>query len=133
MMTTSDLPSCVEPYLDSFEQSFAAANYTPGTLRNYRNLVQRLVRLLDMEGIKLSALTPDLADRVARETPAGSKSTIRFHNLARRFAQHLVDLGVAPPPRLTEAQIARAALLTDYEAYLAKQRGLSPPRPLPAR
>lgn len=125
-MTTSDLPSCVEPYLDSFEQSFAAANYTPGTLRNYRNLVQRLVRLLDMEGIKLSALTPDLADRVARETPAGSKSTIRFHNLARRFAQHLVDLGVAPPPRLTEAQIARAALLTDYEAYLAKQRGLSP-------
>src|SRR5271166_3385782 len=32
MMTTSDLPSCVEPYLDSFEQSFAAANYTRGTL-----------------------------------------------------------------------------------------------------
>jgi integrase/recombinase XerD len=53
MMNTNDLPSCVEPYLDSFEQSFAAANYKPGTLKNYRNLVQRFGRLMDAEGIEL--------------------------------------------------------------------------------
>lgn len=125
-MTTSDLPSCVEPYLDSFEQSFAASNYTPGTLKNYRNLVRRLGRLMDAEGIEPSLLTPDLADRVARAVQVGSKSTIRFHSLARRFAQHLVDLGAAPPPALTEAQIMRAELLAGYESYLIKQRGLSP-------
>ena len=56
----------------------------------------------------------------------GSKSTVRFHNLARRFAQHLIDIGVAAPAQLTQAQIARATLLADYEAYLIKQRGLSP-------
>ena len=66
-MTTSDLPSCAEPHLDSFEQSFAAANYTRGTLKNYRSLVRRLGRLLDAEGIRPATLTPDLADRVARE------------------------------------------------------------------
>jgi integrase/recombinase XerD len=63
---------------------------------------------------------------VARQAPVGSKSTIRLYNLARRFVQHLLDLGVAPPQPLTEAQIARGALLTDSEAYLIKQRGLSP-------
>jgi integrase/recombinase XerD len=126
MMTTSDLPSCAEPHLDSFEQSFAAANYTRGTLKNYRSLVRRLGRLLDAEGIRPATLTPDLADRVAREALVGSKSTIRFHNLARRFAQHLIDIGVAAPAQLTQAQIARAELLADYEAYLIKQRGLSP-------
>jgi integrase/recombinase XerD len=74
-MTTSDLPSCAEPHLDSFEQSFAAANYTRGTLKNYRSLVRRLGRLLDAEGIRPATLTPDLADRVAREAFVGSKST----------------------------------------------------------
>jgi hypothetical protein len=43
-----------------------------------------------------------------------------------RFAEHLVDIGVAQPVPLTAAQIARAAMLADYEAYLVKQRGLSP-------
>ena len=37
-MTTNDLPSCVEPYLQSFEQSFVANNYTPWTPRNYRSM-----------------------------------------------------------------------------------------------
>src|SRR5258708_4625558 len=108
MMITSDLPSCVEPYLAAFEKSFAAANYTPGTLKNYRSLVRRLGRLMDDEGIAPSALTPDLAIRLARAHRIGSKSTIRFHNLARRFAQHLIDIGVASPVPLTDGQIARA-------------------------
>ena len=125
-MTKNDPTSCVEPYLDSFELSFAADNYSSWTLRTYRAHVRRLGRLMDAEGIEPSALTPDLADRLARGAPIGSKGTIRLHHLARRFAQHLIDLGVASPPPLTEAQIARATLFTDYEAYLVKQRGLSP-------
>jgi integrase/recombinase XerD len=126
MMTSNNLPSCVEPYLQSFEQSFAAQNYTPWTLRTYRAGLRCLGRLMDAEGVEPSGLTPDLADRLARQIPAGSKSTVRPHRLARRFAQHLIDLGVASPPPLTEAQVARAELFADYEAYLIKQRGLSP-------
>lgn len=124
-MTLNNLPTCIEPYLDTFERSFAAANYTPSTLKSYRSLIRRLGRLMDGEGIKPAALTPNLADRLARETPVGSKSAVRFHHLARRFAHHLIDLGVASPPPLTEAQVARNALFADYEAYLTKQRGLS--------
>jgi hypothetical protein len=61
-----------------------------------------------------------------RTAARGPDGRIRFHNLARRFAEHLIDIGVAQPVSLTAAQIARAALLADYEAYLVKQRGLSP-------
>lgn len=123
---TDNPKTCVDPYLDSFAQSFAAANYTVGTIRTYRHLARKLGRLMDTAVIAPSALTPDRADQLARTTARGPGSKIRFHNLARRFAEHLIDIGVAQPAPLTEAQIARAALLTDYEAYLVKQRGLSP-------
>jgi len=118
--------TCVDPYLGSFAQSFAAANYAARTIRTYRDLARKLGRLMDAAGIAPSALTPDLADQLARTEARGPGSGIRFHNLARRFAEHLIDIGVARPAPLTEAQIARAALLADYEAYLVKQRGLSP-------
>ena len=81
---------------------------------------------MDTAGVVPSALTPDLADQLARTMERGRDNAIRFHHLARRFAEHLIDIEVAQPVPLTEAQIARAALLADYEAYLVKQRGLSP-------
>lgn len=123
---TDNPKTCVDPYLDSFAQSFAAANYTVGTIRTYRHLARKLGRLMDTAGIAPSALTPDLADQLARTAARGPDSRIRLHNLARRFAEHLIEIGVAQPVPLTEAQIARAALLADFEAYLVKQRGLSP-------
>jgi hypothetical protein len=123
---TDNPKTCVDPYLESFAQSFAAANYTAGTIRTYRHLTRKLGRLMDTAGIVPSALSPALADQLARTPARGPDNRIRFHNLARRFAEHLVDIGVAQPVPLTAAQIARAALLADYEAYLVKQRGLSP-------
>jgi integrase len=122
---TDDRETCVDLYLGSFAQSFAAADYTLGTIRTYRHLARRLGRLMEAAGITPSALTPDLADQLARTVVRGPGSKIRFHNLARRFAEHLIDIGVAKPVPLTDEQIARAALLADYEAYLVKQRGLS--------
>lgn len=123
---TNNLNSCLDPYLDSFAQSFAAANYKASTIKNYLNLAHKLGGLMDTAGIAPSALTPDLADGLARPLASKSDTTIRFHNLARRFAEHLIDIGVAQPVPPTEAQIARAALLAGYEAYLVGQRGLSP-------
>jgi site-specific recombinase XerD len=122
---TDNPKTCVDPYLDSFAQSFAAANYQAGTIRTYRHLTLKLGRLMDAAGIAPSALTPDIADQVARTVARGPASKVRLHNLARRFAEHLIDIGVVQPAPLTEAQIARAALLADFEAYLVKQRGLS--------
>lgn len=123
---TDKLKTCVDSYLDSFAQSFADNNYKPETIKTYRRLVQKLGQIMDTEGISPQALTPDIADKLARTVPPGTKNTIRFYNLARRFAEHLINTGIAPPVPLTGAQAARAELLADYEIYLVKQRGLSP-------
>ena len=123
---TDNLKTCVDPYLDSFAQSFAAANYTAGTIKTYRYLARTLGRLMDVAGIAPSALTPDVADRLARTAEPHPSGTMRFHHFARRFAEHLIDMGAAQPVPLTEAQVARAALLADFEVHLTKQRGLSP-------
>jgi len=118
--------TCVDPYLDSFAQSFAAANYKPATIKGYRMLARKLGRLMDAAGLAPSELAPGTAERLARAEPARPRGIVHFHNIARRFVEHLIDIGVAPPVPVTEAQAARAQLLTDFESYLVKQRGLSP-------
>ena len=123
---TDHRPTCIDPYLESFLRSFAVANYTVRTIKAYRQLARELGRLMDVEDIAPAAITRDIADRLALEMPARPKSSVRAGNLARRFVQHLITLGVASPTPLTEAQMARAVLFADYEAYLIKQRGLSP-------
>jgi integrase/recombinase XerD len=119
------LETCVDPYLDSFVESFAVANYKTTTIMNYRSIIRRLGQVMDVEGIAPSALTLDQAERLGRMVPGKHGQTVRPHHLACRFARHLIDIGVAQPATLTEAQIARAELLENFETYLVKQRGLS--------
>jgi len=63
---TDNPKTCIDPYLDSFAQCFVATNYTAGTIRTYRHLARKLRRLMGTGGIAPSALTPDLADQLAR-------------------------------------------------------------------
>lgn len=123
---TNNPKTCVDPYLDSFAQTFAVANYTASTIKAYRQLVQKLGKAMDSAGITPCALTPDLAVKLGRIEEPHPTGRIRLHNLGRLFAEHLVVIGVAEPVLPTEAQIVRRELLADYETYLVKQRGLSP-------
>lgn len=122
---SENLETCVDPHLDSFAKSFAAANYSPATITGYRSIIRKLGHVMKAEGVEPSALTLDQAERLGRMVPRKRGQTVCPHHLARRFAQHLIDIGVAQAVPLNEAQIARAALLADFESYLVKQRGLS--------
>ena len=123
---SENLETCVEPYLAAFEQTYAAENYTARTIVTYRCLTRKFGALLDEAGIAPSSVTLDCVEPLTCNLPRMRKNTIRLDTIARRFVQHLVDIGVAQPVPLTEAEIARAALLADFETYLVKQRGLSP-------
>lgn len=118
--------TCIEPYLDTFMASFAAANYKRETIKGYRNRTRRLGQAMDAAGIVPSALTPDLAEQLGRASEPESTGTIRLYSLGRKFAEHLIEVGVARPEPPSEAQLARRSLLADLETYLIKQRGLSP-------
>lgn len=121
---TDNQQTCVDPYLGSFTEIFAVANYKARTIKTYRHMIRNLGRLMDAEGVEPSALTLDQAERLGRMIPRKQGQTLCPHNLARRFAAHLIDIGVAQQVPLTEAEAARKTLLTDFEAYLVKQRGL---------
>lgn len=121
-----NLQTCVEPHLDSFTASLAVADYKAPTIKNYRSIIRRLGQVMDAEGIEPSTLTLNQAERLGRMVSRKHGQTVQPYNLARRFAQHLIDIGVARPAPLTEAQAVRAALLASFETYLVKQRGLSP-------
>jgi site-specific recombinase XerD len=118
--------TCLDQYLASFEENLASRNYKPDTLKNYRYLLRRFGRLLDDEAIAPSALTPDLAVELGCRLPATPQSQIKVPNLARLFVAHLIEIGVAIRPPLTPAQAERAELLSNFETYLLRQRGLSP-------
>lgn len=123
---SENLGTCVEPYLAAFEQTYAAENYKAQTIVVYRRLARIFGAVLDEAGIAPSSVTLDCVEPLTRDLPRERRNSIRLDTIARRFVQHLVDIGVAQPVPLTGAQIARAALLADFETYLVKQRGLSP-------
>ena len=110
----------IEPYLDSFAESFAAENYTAGTVKTYQSILRKVGHAMDVEGISPSALTLDMAEHLGRKVPRKKTGTICPYRLARRFVQHLLDIGVTQPVPLTQAQQARATLLADFETYLAR-------------
>ena len=118
--------SCIEPYLGSFMRSFAEANYKPETVNGYRNLVRRLGLAMYEADIAPSAVTPALAEKLGRASEPQSTGTSRLYNLGRKFAAHLIEIGVVKSVAPTPAEVARAELLADFETYLTKQRGLSP-------
>ncbi len=81
-MEISDQPTCLDPYIASFEESLSSRNYKPATLNNYGCLLRRYGRLLDAEGIAPSALTPDLAVELGHRLPATPKSQVNNYRLA---------------------------------------------------
>jgi integrase/recombinase XerD len=125
-MEISDQTTCLDPYFASFEQILSSRNYKPETLTNYRYLLRRFARLLEVEDIAPSALTPDLAVALGRRLPITPKSQIKVPNLAKLFVAHLIEIGVATRSPLTPAQAERQELLSNFETYLLRQRGLSP-------
>lgn len=80
---------------------------------------------MDEEGANPSDLTPAKAVQLGKKILKPRKGTIQPENLARRFALHLLEIGVAHPATLSEAEKARADLLSAFEQYLESQRGLS--------
>ena len=56
-----NLETCIEPYLDWFEQTYTAENYTARTIVTYRCLTRRFGDIAGRGGYR--ALVPDLRMR----------------------------------------------------------------------
>jgi len=118
--------TCLDPYIVSFEATLSSKGYKPVTIATYRYLLRSFARLLDSAGIAPGALTPSVTVELGRCLPVTPKSRIKFPNLAKLFVAHLIEIGVALRPQPTPAQAERQELLSGYETYLLRQRGLTP-------
>lgn len=117
--------TCLDPYVESFEGRLRESNYAPGTIKTYRLLVGRLATMMEVRGVAPEHLTVELAAELVHDEERRRREPNKYQNIARRFAEHLIDLGVASAPSPTPQQIARKKLRHDYEDYLHRQRGLS--------
>ena len=73
---SENLETCVDPYLASFGESFAVANYKAATIKSYRSIIRKLGQVMDAEGIEPSALTLNQAERLGRMVPRKHGQTV---------------------------------------------------------
>ncbi len=119
---TETLDGAVSQYRTELERS----GYSQGTINEHVRSLQRLRCLLDEHNITLSGLTAGIAEKFAqRETSRPDQRSYDVF-IAKRFTDHLAAHGLLkPPPSPTVRELARAALQSDYEDHLRRQRGLS--------
>jgi integrase len=120
--------TCLDRYIPSFDAALADKNYKPGTIRNYRISIRRLASKMEAAGTAASQLSTDLAAELVRGEDRDPRKPTWHQNLARRFALHLIEIGVVPKPIPTPQETARAELRLHFEHYLRNQRGLCPRR-----
>lgn len=117
--------TCLDQYIQTFEYRLTARNYTSGTIKSYRVLIRRLAMIMEGRCVRPEDLTVELAADLVRGEERTTAEPHKCANIARRFAEYLIDIGVATAPPLTPKQIAHEKLRRDYEDYLRRQRGLS--------
>ena len=115
---------CLDPYIPSFDASLLGKNFKPGTIRQYRMSIRRLASRMESANIGIEHLTLDIAGQLVRDEDRDRRKPTWNQNLARRFVQHLIEIGVVPKPAPTPQEAARAELRARFEDYLRNQRGL---------
>ena len=58
--TASKGKTCLDPYIESFEDRLRERNYTTGTIKTYRVLVRRLAEMMEAQGVTPSRLSTDV-------------------------------------------------------------------------
>jgi hypothetical protein len=117
--------TCLDQYIESFAERLTARNYKSGTIKTYCVLIRRLAIIMEDRCIGPEDLTVELAGDLVRGEERKTREPHKCANIARRFTEHLIDIGVATAPAPTPKQVARGTLRRDYENYLRRHRGLS--------
>jgi site-specific recombinase XerD len=108
--------------IQQFCAELARLHYRQSTIHYFRRSIGRLAVLMKRQGVAPSALTRELAVNMVRGN--GGRRDRHDVFIARRFADHLVDVGVRNAPAPAEG-LAPSGLRGEYENYLRRHRALS--------
>lgn len=123
--TANTTATPLDGLLEQYRAELEGLNYSRWTVETSLRVIRELGHLMDVHGAVLADLTPDRAADLIGHSVRRSSCKTSSAFMARRFATHLVTLGLAKPPPAAPHELARAALRRDYEDYLRRQRGLS--------
>src|ERR1700680_1334740 len=87
--------TCLDRHIKSFEDRLTARNYTSGTIKTYRVLIRRLAMIMEVRGVRPEDLTDELGAELVRVEELKTREPHKCANIARRFTEHLIEIGVA--------------------------------------
>jgi len=113
------------PYAAGYRLWLLECGYAPRSVVNRLELLGRLSRWLEVEGLIPGELTPEQVERfLERRRAAGYSRCVSAQSRSLPL-EYLRDIGVVPcpaPVKVAEGPLER--LLSDYRRYLFEERGL---------
>ena len=92
--------TCLSQYIEAYVDRLTARNYAADTIKGYRVLIRRLAVIMENRGIRPDDLTVDMAAELVQGEERKRREPHKSANIARRFVEYLVEIGVATAPPL---------------------------------
>lgn len=112
----------------TFLEGLAAQGYAAVTIQEYRTIAGRFCDAIEKRGLRNSDLNGATTERLQHSVVNGVTGSRRSYakHCARRFIDHLIELGVASPASPpAEKPTPFLRLREEYQSYLRRQRGLA--------
>jgi integrase/recombinase XerD len=114
----------------SFLERLAAQGYAAVTVQEYRKITGKFCDAIEKRGLRIGDLDGATTERLRHSVLSGVNGSARSYakHCARRFIDHLIEVGAASPTLSpAEKPTPLVRLRDEYESYLRTQRGLADP------
>jgi integrase/recombinase XerD len=112
----------------TFLEGLAAVGYAAVTIQEYRTISGRFCDIIEKRRLRPADLDSGTMERLRHSVLSGVTGSARGYAkfCARRFIDHLIEIGAAIPAPLQPKKLTPLdRLREEYEKYLRKQRGLA--------
>ena len=121
-----EVPGPLGPFATGFVDELSRQGFMPETVAAHVYLLAWLSRWLQAEGIAVSGLSSEVAERFCEARRAAGFRTRRTTRSLEPLLSYLRGLGVAPPASGLVCAGAVEELLSRFGQYLEQERGLVP-------
>jgi integrase/recombinase XerD len=112
----------------SFLERLAAQGYSAVTIQEYRTIAGKFCDAIEKRDLRIGDLDGVTTERLRHSVLSGVNGSARGYakHCARRFIDHLIEVGAATPTLPpVEKPTPLVRLRDEYESYLRTQRGLA--------
>jgi integrase/recombinase XerD len=120
------VPGPLGPFAAGFVADLSRQGFTPETVGKHMELLAALSVWLQAEGVAVSGMSSEVAERFCAARRAAGYRTRRTTRSLDPLLRYLRGLGVAPPASEPVCKAPVEELLSRFRRYLERERGLVP-------